>query len=134
MIWKRYRRFHHGRRNCKCVVGIIAIRKRFERFLFLAHQCRDLSQNKLTDFDVEQDIPDLTNIRNLNLNKNRLIKFPILRGLELDTLKMEQNFIEFIPNEALLALPQLTVLHLNKNGIKSVLPNTFPSSSRLKIL
>lgn len=95
---------------------------------------RDLSQNKLTDFDVEQDIPDLTNIRNLNLNKNRLIKFPILRGLELDTLKMEQNFIEVIPAEALLALPQLTVLYLNKNGIKAVLPNTFPSSNRLKSL
>ncbi|KAJ6641050.1 Leucine-rich repeats and immunoglobulin-like domains protein 3 [Pseudolycoriella hygida] len=94
----------------------------------------DLSQNKLTDFDVEQDITDLTNIQNLNLNKNHLVKFPILRGLELDTLKMEQNFIEIIPPEALLALPQLTVLYLNKNGIKSVLPNTFPSSNRLKSL
>lgn len=95
---------------------------------------RDLSQNKLTDFDVEQDIPDLTNIRNLNLNKNRLVKFPVLRGLQLDTLKMEHNFIEIIPTEALLALPNLTVLYLNKNGIKSVLPNTFPSSNRLKSL
>lgn len=101
---------------------------------FLLFHCRDLSQNKLTDFDVEQDIPDLTNIQNLNLNKNRLIKFPILRGLQLDTLKMEQNRIEFIPHEALLALPQLTVLYLNKNGIKSILPNTFPSSNRLKSL
>lgn len=95
---------------------------------------RDLSQNKLSDFDVEQDIPDLMNIRNLNLNKNRLVKFPILRGLQLDTLKLEQNSIEFIPREALLALPQLTVLHLGKNGIKSVLPNTFPLGHPLKSL
>lgn len=107
--------------------------KRFKIFLFF--HSRDLSQNQLTDFDVEQDIQDLTNIRNLNVNKNRLTKFPILRGLsELETLKMEQNYIEVIPAEALLALPQLTSLYLNKNGIKSILPNTFPSNNRLKTL
>lgn len=92
----------------------------------------DLSHNELVD-NIDQFVGNASGLTELKLRTNSLQKFPVFRGLGgLKTLQLSYNRIEVISPEALLALPALVSLDLNKNLIKVVLPNSFPTSNRLR--
>lgn len=95
---------------------------------------RELSHNH---FDAERCERSITNLNlvDLQINSNKIRRMPIFVGLPLlETLKLADNEIKEISEDALKAVPTLVHLDLSRNSIHALAPNSFFAGNSLKIV
>ncbi|XP_059615455.1 leucine-rich repeats and immunoglobulin-like domains protein 3 [Phlebotomus argentipes] len=94
----------------------------------------ELSGNRLGD-SVTLQVANLSTLRELKLNKNRLQHIPLFEGLHhLTALSLSHNRIEMVDAEALERLPKLQHLDISRNLITHLPRDTFPTASRIRSL